>query len=228
MQELGADGTVANNTAFRGRLDEVDIEVNEANLYGDIRLIPDVLSLYIDQRFAPSTTTREAWGMLRLPYDSFIKVGRMFLPYGLELQDDNAFIRGGRNGSATTGFSFLQQQAAFEVGIEPEPFSIIAAVSQGPPGDRDVQVTTTAYAVVDEIPVIRNLLLGASFSRTGPPGVQINVFGFFTGANLGPFTYLGEVDFRYDKSDQTGGEYRHVLHYSESNYLPSGAEQSGV
>lgn len=223
MQELGADGTVANNTAFRGRLDEVEIEVNEANLYGDIRLIPDVLSLYIDQRFAPSTTTREAWGMLRLPWNSFLKVGKMFLPYGLQLQDDNAFIRGGRNGSATTGFSFFQQQPAVEVGIEPDPFSIIAAVSEGPPGDRDVQVTTTAYGVIDELPVVRNLLLGGSFSRTGPPGVQTNVFGFFTGTNLGPFTYLGEVDWRYEKSDQTGGEYRGTfIHYSELNYLAFG------
>jgi hypothetical protein len=223
MQDLGADGTVSNNTAFRGRLDEVDIEVNEADLYADIRLIPDVLSLYVDQRFSPNTTTREAWGMLRLPYDIFIKAGKMFLPYGLELQDDNAFIRGGRNGSATTGFSFLQQQAAGEVGIEPGPFSFIAAVSQGPPGDRDVQVTTTAYAVVDDIPVVRNILFGGSFSRTGPPGVQTNVFGFFTGTNLGPFTYLGEVDFRYDKTDQTGGEYRGTfLCYSELNYLAFG------
>lgn len=223
MQELGADGTVSNNTAFRGRLDEVEIEVNEANLYGDIRLIPDVLSLYIDQRFAPSTTTREAWGMLRLPWNTFLKVGKMFLPYGLQLQDDNAFIRGGRNGSATTGFSFLQQQPAIEVGIEPGPFSWIAAVSEGPPGDRDVQVTTTAYGVIDELPVVRNLLFGGSFSRTGPPGVQTNVFGFFTGTNLGPFTYLGEVDWRYEKSDQTGGEYRGTfIHYSELNYLAFG------
>lgn len=223
MQELGADGTVSNNTAFRGRLDEVEIEVNEFNLYGDIRLIPDVLTLYVDQRFAPSTTTREAWGMLRLPYNIFLKGGRMFLPYGLQLQDDFAFIRGGRNGSATTGFSFNQQQPAFEVGFEPDPFSIIAAVSEGPPGDRDVQVTTTAYGIVDDLPVVRNLLFGASFSRTGPPGVQTNVFGFFTGTNLGPFTYLGEVDFRYENSDATGDEWRGTfIHYSELNYLAFG------
>jgi hypothetical protein len=147
----------------------------------------------------------------------------MFLPYGLQLQDDYAFIRGGRNGSATTGFSFFQQQPALEVGIEPDPLSFIVAVSEGPPGDRDVQVTTTAYAMFDDVPVVRNVLFGGSFSRTGPPGVQTAVFGFFTGTNLGPFTYLGEVDFRDEKTDQTQGKWRGTfITYSELNYLAFG------
>lgn len=220
FQELGDQVEVKNNTAFRGRLDTVELAVNEADLYGEIRLIPDLLTFYVDQRFSPQTTTREAWGLLRLPYDGFVKVGKMFLPYGLQLHDDAAFIRGGRNGSATSGFSFNQQQAAAELGIEPEPFSWIAAVSEGPPGDRDVQFTMTAMGVFNEVPALRNVLAGASFSRVGPPGVQNTVFGFFLGSMLGPFTYLGEVDFRYDKSDQTGDKQRGTfLFYSEANYL---------
>jgi hypothetical protein len=220
FQELGDNGVVENNTAFRGRLDSVQFEVNEADLYGEIRLIPDLLTLYVDQRFSPSTTTREVWGLLRLPYDVFLKAGKMFLPYGLQLQDDTAFIRGGRNGSATTGFSFNQQQAAIEVGIEPEPFSLIAAVSEGPSGDRDVQVTATASAVFGNVPLVRHVLAGTSFSRVGPPGVQNSVFGFFLGTMLGPVTYLGEVDFRFDRNDDTAGETRGTfLFYSEINYL---------
>jgi hypothetical protein len=220
FQELGDQGEVENNTAFRGRLDTVELAVNEADLYGEIRLIPDVLTLYVDQRFSPQTTTREVWGLLRLPYDSFVKAGKMFLPYGLQLQDDNAFVRGGRNGSATSGFSFNQQQAALELGIEPEPFSVIAAVSEGPPGDRDVQFTMTAMGVFNDVPTLHNVLAGASFSRIGPPKVQNTVFGFFLGSMLGPFTYLGEVDFRYDKSEATGGKQRGTfLFYSEVNYL---------
>jgi hypothetical protein len=183
-------------------------------------LIPDVLTLYVDQRFAPQTNTREAWALLRLPWDIFLKGGKMFLPYGLQLQDDNAFIRGGRNGSVTTGFSFLQQQAAFEIGIEPEPFSVIFAVSEGPSGDRDVQVTGTAYGLWTDVPVVRNVLLGGSFSRVGPPDVETLVGGVFIGTNLGPLTYLGEIDFRSDKSAETDGNHEgRFIHYSELNYL---------
>jgi hypothetical protein len=224
FQEKGADGTVDNNTAFRGRLDENELEVNEAVGFLEVRLIPDYLTFYVDQRFAPQTDTREVWGMLRgvFPWSGFIKAGEMFLPYGLQLQDDDAFIRGGRNGSVNTGFSFDQQQAAVEIGVEPGPFSVIAAVSEGAPRDRDVQVTATAYTLLSdlEIPIVRNFLLGASFSRVGPPDVQTLLFGFFTGVSMGPFTYLGEVDFRSDKDDTTGGKSRgRFIHYSEGNYL---------
>ncbi len=220
FQDRGADGTVKNNTAFRGRLDEVNLAVTEAVGYLEVRLIPDVLTFYVDQRFAPQTDTREAWGLLYLPWDFYVKAGRMFLPYGLELQDDNAFIRGGRNGSVTTGFSFNQRQPAFEIGYEPGPVSAALAVSEGASGDRDVQVTGTLYSMFTDVPLLGNALIGGSGSRVGPPGTQTEVFGFFTGFNLGPVTYLGEVDFRFDKDQTTGGKTRgRFIHYSEADYL---------
>lgn len=224
FQEKGNNGRVNNNTAFRGRLEEVEIDVDEAVGYLEVRPIPDLLTFYIDQSFAPQTTTREAWGMLRLPWDVYLKGGKMFLPYGLQLQDDTAFIRGGRNGSMTTGFSFDQQQPAFEIGWEPGPVAAAFAVSDGAPGDRDVQVTGTLYALFTDLPVVRNFLLGGSASRVGPPGTETIVYGFFTGFNLGKLTYLGEVDFRSDK-DRTDGDPEtdkflgRFIHYSEANYL---------
>src|SRR3990172_4637518 len=55
FQQRGKDGTVKNNTAFRGRLDEYEIDVDEAVGYLEVRLIPDRLTFYFDQRFAPDT-----------------------------------------------------------------------------------------------------------------------------------------------------------------------------
>jgi hypothetical protein len=81
-----------------------------------------------------------------------LKAGKMFLPYGLQIQDDNAFIRGGRNGSATTGFSFFVSQPAFQIGWEPDTYSIVAAVSQGAVNDTDVQLSGTASALFTERP----------------------------------------------------------------------------
>ena len=224
LQEKGNDGKVDNSTAFRGRLDETDIDVTEAVGYLEVRLIPDLLTFYVDQRFSPSTTTREAWGLLRLPWHLYVKGGKMFLPYGLQLQDDTAFIRGGRNGSITTGFSFDQQQAAFEIGWDPERFSTAVAVSEGASGDNDVQITGTVYTLLTDLPFVRNLLLGGSASRVGPPGIETINFGFFTGFNLGPVTYLGEVDWRYDKDRNDGDPNTddlqgRFIHYSEANYL---------
>ena len=51
--------------------------------------------LYVDQRLAPGASTNaEAYGRLWFGGQRYyIKAGQMFLPYGLRLQDDSAFVR---------------------------------------------------------------------------------------------------------------------------------------
>lgn len=213
-------GEVDNNQVFRSRLDTFEIDVSEAVGYLEIRLIPEWLTLYLDQQFAPSVRTREVWGLLTLPWDLYVKGGRMFLPYGLGLQDDTAFIRGGSNGSVTTGFSFDQQQAGLEIGWEPGPVSAAFAVSNGASGDRNVQVTGTVYSLFSDLPVVRSVMLGFSGSHVSPSGSDSSVVGGFTGFNLWRFTYLGEVDFLWDKNDLTNGNtVGRFIHYSELNCL---------
>jgi hypothetical protein len=221
-------GQVSNDEVFRGRLETNSLDVTEAVGYLEVRLIPEYLTFYLDQRFQPTTDNREAFGLLRgvLPWNGYIKAGRMFLPYGLQLQDDGAFIRGGTNGSITTGFSFNQQQGAFEVGFEPGPFTLVAALSQGASTDRDLQITTTASVLLTDLPVVRNLLFGNSFSRVGPPATgnhgtnETLVFGFFAGSNLGRLTYLGEADFRSDRSPDTQNHsVGRFIAYGEMDYL---------
>lgn len=218
FQDQGANGRVNNNTAFRGRLQTDTLDVNEAETYLELRLIPEMLTFYLDQEFAPSTDTREVFGLLRgLPFNGFVKAGRMFLPYGLQLLDDTAFIRGGRNGSSTTNFSFNTRQAAFEVGVEPGPYSAIFAVSNGASGDRDVWVSGTVSAMWTEVPVVRNVFLGGSAAHMG--GSVDNVeFCFFGGSNLGPLTGLGEVDF-LETNTATAGQQGTFIGYGELDYL---------
>lgn len=221
QDEPDSTGRVSNDKVFRSTLLENDLEIGEAVGYLEARLIPGLLTFYVDQSFAPTTNNREVWGLVKLPWwGSFVKAGRMFLPYGLQLQDDTAFIRGGYNGSANTGFSFDQQQAGVEIGVQPEPYSLIVAVTDGPSGDRDVQVTGTASAMFTDLPVVRNVLLGGSFSRVNPPGAETVLFGFFTGFNIERLTVLGEVDFRYDKNSTTGNQtVGTFLAYAEADYL---------
>jgi hypothetical protein len=213
---------VSNDKVFRGRLETNSLATTEAVVYGEVRLIPDYLILYVDQRLQPTVDNREAFGLLKgvLPWNGYIKAGQMFLPYGLQLQDDGAFIRGGTNGSATTGFSFNQYQAGGEIGFQPGPVTCSLAVTNGPSGDRDVQVTSTVYVIFTDLPVVRNVMLGNSFSRVGPPGSQTTVFGFFGGSNFERFTFLGEADFRDDHNQATNGETAgRFIAYGEGDYL---------
>lgn len=182
-------GLVDNNEVFRGRLESNDIDV-DPYLYTEVRLIPEYLTFYADLDLSDNVDDREVFGLLRgvLPWNGYIKAGRMFLPYGLQLQDDNAFIR-------QDTYNFNNREAAFEIGFEPEPFTLIAAVSEGGSGDRDVRVTTTAYAMLTGLPLIRNALVGNSFSRVGTPNGDRVLFGFFGGTNLERFTVLVEGDW---------------------------------
>jgi len=220
-QDEPKNGRVNNAQVFRSRLEETEISVPEAVGYLNVNLIPDLLTVYLDQRFAPTVDTREIWGMMYLPWDIYVKGGKMFLPYGLELQDDDAFIRGGQNNSATTGFSFNVSQPAFELGWEPGPMALAVSVSQGVVDDRDVQLTGTDYVLFNDLPVVRSVLAGVSGTYSGGE-TETSWVGFFAGFNLGRFTYLGEVDFGHfsfrDSMNQRVSTGTFIT-YSEGNYL---------
>ncbi len=71
------------------------------NIYLEINLIPERVTFY--QTLSGGGDAQEIFGLLQgeirgEPY--FLKIGQFFLPYGLRLQDDTAFIR------AVTGFTY--------------------------------------------------------------------------------------------------------------------------
>ena len=108
---------------FRGGYSSVDIpgfaetsdtDVSRATVYAEFRALPNLLSLYVDQKIAPDDSeNREAY-LKVTPLDGklTIKAGQMFVPFGLRLQDDNAFVR------QATGVNFLTPDDGVEVGLE--------------------------------------------------------------------------------------------------------------
>lgn len=230
QDEPDAEGRVPNDKVFRSRVDENILEVREAALYGLVDLVPEYLSFYIDVSFAPGgTNVREVFGLLRglLPWDGYVKAGRFYLDYGLGYETDNLFsldnpsqnlfVRG------RTGTDFTAFDDGLELGLQPGPFHIAASVTDGPPGDSDVRVVFTTYAMLRELPVVDNAILGASFLRVAPEGSERIAYGFFAGANLGLLEYHAEVDFLHDDTDATDDDPAKAvgtfLAYGELNYL---------
>ena len=144
---------------------------------------------------------REVFALLRgvIPWKGWVKGGRFFLDYGLRTENDtlysvneptqNIFVRG-RTGTDFTGFD-----EGLEVGFQPGVFHFSTSVTDGSSGDANVRVTTNAYAMIREIPVIDNAIVGGSFYWLGPGDQEQYVYGFYAGSNLGPFEYQAEVDF---------------------------------
>src|SRR5262245_54521958 len=157
----GPDGKVPANRAFRSPVKSNDVKVIEALGYGEVDLWPDILMFYIDEDLTSGANNREAFSLIRgfLPWDTYVKLGRLFPTYGLRVQDDQAYIR------SRTGFTFQNPDEGGEIGFAPGPFFVASSITNGAASDTDVEATFNAYAVFQDIPVVRNIMAGGSFAR---------------------------------------------------------------
>jgi hypothetical protein len=229
QDEPDAQGLVPHK-ALRGDVEENIFDLRRASTYFLFDLIPGALGTYVDVSWAPGgVSAREVFALLRgvIPWKGWVKGGRFFLDYGLRTENDtlysvneptqNIFVRG-RTGTDFTGFD-----EGLEVGFQPGVFHFSTSVTDGSSGDANVRVTTNAYAMIREIPVIDNAIVGGSFYWLGPGDQEQYVYGFYAGSNLGPFEYQAEVDFIHadraataqDPSQSVGS----FLAYGEVNYL---------
>jgi hypothetical protein len=202
-----ASGTLANTTP------RTAIEVSEANAYVEARMIQQVLDVYVDETLGPGPAgTREVFALVdALPLNGYVKAGKFMLPYGLRLQDDNEFIR------AQTGFTYKTPDQGVEVGFEPGPWSLFAAVSNGTAGaaenNNGKQFTSTVVFVQ------RRFRVGGSASRNQGTGLaRRDVLGGFGGAALGPLTVLGELDHIANR-DQAGATLGQLTGFVEGDVL---------
>ncbi len=207
---MGADARVSTEVTS-GSAPKTGFQVDQASLYLEARVVPDVLTVYIDQTVGPgSATTREVFGLIDLPAAGYVKAGKFILPYGIRLDDDAAFIR------QQTGFTFDTPDIGVEVGFEPGPLSLFAAVTNGTQGaaenNDDKQVTGTAALIFP------NFRVGASGSHNNAPGSSRDVVGAFAGLGLGRVTILGEFDYIFDSFD-TGPDADKFVAYIEGDLL---------
>jgi hypothetical protein len=208
-------GRVPNNRAFRHKVDSNSTDVNEALGYIQVDLLPDLVTFYYDGNAAEGVNTREVWGMVRgfLPWGTYVKAGKLYPPFGLRVQDDQAFIR------QRTGYTFQNADDGGEIGFMPGPFFFATSVTNGsnsPAGDTDVQTAVNGYGVFEDVPVVRNVLAGMSFARQSN---KRSVGGFYAGSNLWRFTYLGEFDLIDDRQVSTEGRRDQYAAYAELDLL---------
>ena len=116
------------------------------------------------------------------PY--YIKAGQFFLPYGLRLQDDTAFIRG------VTGYTYGTTDVGVELGYEPGSWALHAAISNGTSASLDSggKKFTSSVAYVD-----KGYRVGGSYATYND--TDTTSWGVNGGAQFGRVGILAEVDF---------------------------------
>jgi hypothetical protein len=113
-----------------------------AQAYLEIKPIVDRLTIYLDEHVSPgAATNRETYALLWFSNRTvYLKAGRMFVPFGLRIEDDSAFIR------EATGTSFNSTDDGVEGGLELGPWSAQVSVTNGAGGgtetNRGKQFTT--------------------------------------------------------------------------------------
>jgi hypothetical protein len=137
---------------------------------------------------------REAYLLLTPAQGKFtIKAGQFFLPFGLRLQDDNAFVR------QSSGINFTTPDDGLELGLELPKWSAQAAFSEGSGGgggggDVGDRVSLSATYVLPRWRV------GASYNVDDDPFGDRDMLGVFGGLKTGPISWLAEVDLITDET----------------------------
>jgi len=207
--DLRANAT-ATKVPKQTTLSEFDIE--QARVYLEASVIPNRLSVYVDELVAPGTASnREAYGRYwSASHNWYVKAGQFYLPFGLRLQDDTAFTR------TVPGINMTTPDSGVEVGWEGGRWSAQLAVSNGTAGgpetDNSKQVSTQAVYVRD----VWRLGAAANFNNTG--GAARHAYGLFGGLRTGPLAWLGEADLVTDNSFPDG-ERKMVAGLLETNWL---------
>ena len=215
------DGKLSSNFQFgadyRGglRLNDGDdqpaqsqFQTDRFSLYLVAQLLPQRLTLYLDQQFSPSSENRTGWVMWRFASQNhYLRAGKFFLPYGLRLEDDTAFVR------QISGINFSSADNGIEFGIDQNDWSAQLALSNGTAGaaeiDNDKQFSARlAYIVSD-------WRIGGSINENNSEDSSRSMANIFAALNAWKAQWLFEFD--RIKDDQPAGEVIQQIMFAELN-----------
>ncbi len=191
----------------RGAWNEIDVpgqgsssdtDLDEFLAYVEVRPFPQYLTIYVDAKLRPDDPFfREKYARLSLDEGRWtIKVGEFFLPFGLRLQDDDAFIR------QITGINYNTPDSGWEVGLERGKWSAQFAVTRGTAGGPEVDSGKQYSLLVSH--VASNWRVGGSFNFNDAKVGDRQMQSIFGGLRTGPVAWLGEFTTIIDDGTATG------------------------
>lgn len=208
---VGGDFRFFNESTFEKNNTANTFQTDKVNLYLSARLLPDMLSFYVDESVAPGgAQAREVFGIFEaLPAHGWLKAGKILPAYGLRIEDDRAFIR------EVTGFNFNNSDLGVEAGVEPGNWTFVTSALNGTSGSLD---NNTAKQVVGEAVYVRNVFrVGGSGSWNSGDTSTRKSGAVFGGFRIGKAVFLGEADYVQDESD-TAPTRNQLVTYSEVSY----------
>jgi hypothetical protein len=166
--------------------------------YVEVKPFPRYLTLYVDARLRPGDPqVREQYARLALPGGRWtIRAGKFFLPYGLRLQDDEAFIR------QVSGINFNTPDTGWEAGFEQGPWTAQLAVTRGTAGGPETDSGKQYSLRIAH--VTSAWRVGGSFNLNDSAIGDRQMQNVFAGLRTGPIAWLAEFDYIIDEGTPTG------------------------
>ncbi len=188
-----------------------EFDVHRAAVYLEAAVIPDRLSLYVDQQLAPgSSLNREAYVLFRSASQRLqLAAGQFYLPYGWRLQDDTAFVR------RFTGANFTNPDRGVQVGYESGPWSTQLSLTNGSGGGAETDTgKQMSWLGAYVKPTWR---VGASFNLNDADAGNRRMQNLFAGLLTGPLAWLFEADLIIDDLPN-GSERNSIAALAEANW----------
>jgi hypothetical protein len=173
---------------------ESDFDLTKATVYAEFRAVRNLLTFYFDEKVAPDNTEHREAYLLATPKNGryTVKAGQFFLPYGLRIQDDSAFVR------QRSGINFDKPDDGIEIGLELPKWSAQVASTNGTSGSgsepgKDQLSLSAVY-------VMPRWRVGTSYNLNEDPLGDREMQAVFAGFRTGPIAWLTELDFITDKN----------------------------
>jgi len=172
--------------------DQFDLE--QARVYLSANVIPGRLLVYVDEQVAPGgALNREAYGLYwSADHDWYVKAGQMYLPFGLRLQDQTAFVQ------QITGINMTTPDKGVEFGWERGSWDAQLGVSNGTAGGAVVQNGKQVSGQLAFVQSMWRVGVAGNYNDAAPAGSK-GAYGVFAGLRTGPISWLGQVDATDDR-----------------------------
>ena len=181
------------NSRTPGEKNQSSFETKRANIYLHAQLLEN-LSFYVDQQLAPANENRTAWVKYQAS-NYYLRAGQFFIPYGIRLEDDTAFIR------QITGINFATADNGIEIGWDNNNWSSQLALTNGTAGatenNEDKQLSLRLAYITSK------WRLGSSVNYNKSPTATRDMFNIFAMASVWNMEWLIELDQIEDTEIQT-------------------------
>jgi hypothetical protein len=189
-----------------------EFSLEQTRVYLEANVIPDRLFAYVDEQVAPGgALNREGYVVYwSASHDWYLKAGQMYLPFGLRLQDQTAFIQ------TASGINMTTPDQGVEFGWEHGHWDAQLTVSNGTAGGA---VTSDGKQYSLNVAFVESLWrLGVAANNNDQSGGAKTAFAVFGGLRTGPISWLAQAEVTDDKSI-ANGQGRELATLLEANWL---------